>query len=146
MKVMRSCWVTRILIRWAASLTLDSIISKDIGCSENVKSRIAKAQGVISQLKKVWKNRKISLQTIIRISGATVMTLAKCGSEAWVLKKTGEFARCFPEKLRETVKCLGHIMQMKDEILLKIVLIGQLPKAKQKAVCSQIGWDDIVRR
>ena len=45
---------------------LGSIISKDCGRSEDVKSRIAKAQGVFSQLKKVSKNRKICLQTKIR--------------------------------------------------------------------------------
>ena len=39
---------------------LGSIISKDGGSSEDVKSRIARAQGVFSQLKKVWKNRKKS--------------------------------------------------------------------------------------
>ena len=32
---------------------LGSIISKDVGSSEDVKNRIAKAQGVFSQLKKV---------------------------------------------------------------------------------------------
>ena len=56
---------------------LGSIINKAGGSSENVKSRIAKAQGVFSQLKKVWKNRKISLQTKIRILEATVMTVVK---------------------------------------------------------------------
>ena len=33
-------------------------ISKYVGTIEDVKRRIAKAQGVFSQLKKVWKNRK----------------------------------------------------------------------------------------
>jgi len=69
---------------------LGSIISKHDGCSEDVKSRIAKAQGVFSQLKKVWKNRKISLKTKIRISEATVMTVVKYGSEAWALQKADE--------------------------------------------------------
>ena len=69
---------------------LGSIISKDGGSSEDVKSRIAKAQGVFSQLKKVWKNRKISLQTKIRILEATVMTVVKYGSEAWTLQKADE--------------------------------------------------------
>ena len=64
---------------------LDSIISKDGGSIRDVKSRIAKAQGVFSQLKKVWKNRKIFLPTKIKILEATVMTVVKYGSEAWVL-------------------------------------------------------------
>ena len=44
---------------------LGSIISKYGGSSEGVESRQTKAQGVFSQLEKVWKNRKISLQTKI---------------------------------------------------------------------------------
>ena len=69
---------------------LGSIISKDGGSSEDVKSRIAKAQGVFLQLKKVWKNRKISLQTKIRVLEATVMTVVKYGSETWALQKADE--------------------------------------------------------
>ena len=65
-------------------------ISKYVGTIEDVKRRIAKAQGVFSQLKKVCKNRKISLQTKIRISEVTVMTVVKYGSEAWALRKADE--------------------------------------------------------
>ena len=43
-----------------------------------------------SQLKKVWKNRKISMQTKIRILEATAMTVVKYGSEAWALQKADE--------------------------------------------------------
>ena len=67
-----------------------SIMSKDAGSSENVKNRIAKAQGVSSQLKKVWKNRKASLQARIKILEATVMTVIKYGAEAWALQKLDE--------------------------------------------------------
>ena len=59
---------------------LGSIISKDCGSNKDVKSRIAKAQGVFSQLKKVWKNRKIRLPSKIRILKATVMTVVKYDS------------------------------------------------------------------
>ena len=43
-----------------------------------------------SQLKKVRKNGKKSLQTKVRILEATVMTVVKYGSEAWALRKTDE--------------------------------------------------------
>ena len=69
---------------------LGSIVSKDGGSSNDVKSRIAKPQGVFSQLKKVWKIRKICLQTKIRILEATVMTVVKYSSEAWALRKADE--------------------------------------------------------
>jgi hypothetical protein len=64
-----------------------SIISKDGRCSEDVKSRIAQAKGVFTQLKKVWKNGKISLRTKIRILEAIVMSVIKYGSEVWELQK-----------------------------------------------------------
>ena len=69
---------------------LGSIISKDSRSSEDVKSRIAKAQGVFLfflHLKKVWKNTKISLQTKIRVLEGKVMAVVKYGSEAWDPKK-----------------------------------------------------------
>ena len=61
---------------------LGSIISKDGWSSEDVQSRIAKAQGVFSQFKEVRKNKKISLQTKVRILEATVVTVVKYVSEA----------------------------------------------------------------
>ena len=65
---------------------LDSTFSKDGGSSEDVKSRIAKAQGVFSQLKKSLEN----LTTKIRILEAKGMTVVKYGSEAWALRKEDE--------------------------------------------------------
>ena len=56
---------------------LGSFIIKDGGSSEGVKNRIAKAQGVFSQFKKVWQNRKISVLTKVKILEATVMTMVK---------------------------------------------------------------------
>ena len=61
---------------------LGSIISKDGGNSEDVTNRIAKAQCVFPQLKKKeenLENRKICLQTKIRILEATGMTVVKHG-------------------------------------------------------------------
>ena len=58
--------------------------------SGDFKNRIAKAQGVFINLKKVWKNRKKSLETKIRILEATMMIVVKYGSEAWVLQKADE--------------------------------------------------------
>jgi len=72
------------------SFTCFGSISKDGGSSEEVNSRIDKAQCVFAQLKKIWKNRKINLQTKIRILAATVIAVIKYGSEAWALRKADE--------------------------------------------------------
>ena len=42
------------------------------------------------QLKKGWKNRKITAQTKIRILEGRVMTVVKYGSEVWALVKADE--------------------------------------------------------
>ena len=54
---------------------LGSIISKNGGCSEDVESRLAKAQSLSFTVEKVLKNRKISLCANIRTLEAIVMTL-----------------------------------------------------------------------
>ena len=51
-----------------------------------VKNRI----GIFSQLKKVWKHKKINLRTKIRILGTAVMRLVNYGFEAWALWKADE--------------------------------------------------------
>ena len=66
------------------------IILKEGGYSENFGSRRNKTQGAFSQLKKVWKTRKINVKTKIVILEATVITVVKYGSETWVLRKTEE--------------------------------------------------------
>ncbi|XP_065576067.1 endoplasmic reticulum mannosyl-oligosaccharide 1,2-alpha-mannosidase-like isoform X1 [Artemia franciscana] len=58
-------WAWEIFQQVDSCTYLDSIISEDGG--------IAKAQGVFSRLKKVWKNRKIILRAKIRKLEATVM-------------------------------------------------------------------------
>ena len=76
--------------------------------SKDVKSRITKAQVYFFfTVKKVWKNRKISLQTKIRILEATVMTVVKYRPEAWVLRKVDlRLTRCFPQKM--PTDCSGY--------------------------------------
>ena len=69
---------------------LGSIIYKDGESNKDVTSRIAKAQDIFSPLKRVWTNRKIILQTKIRILEATVITVVKNGSEAWAHRKADE--------------------------------------------------------
>jgi hypothetical protein len=158
---------------------LGSIISKDGGSSECVKSRIGKTQGVFSLLKKVWKNRKISLQTKIRILEARMMTVVKYGSEARVLQKAEEdlldvFQRnCLQIVLgtwltdgisnnrlckkcgsillsraimKERLRWLRHVVQMKDDRLPKIFLFGQLSRAKWKAGRPCLGWEGIIKK
>ena len=74
---------------------LGSYTRKDSRCNE-----YRECQGFFFTVEKVWKNRKISMWTKIRILETTLMTIVNYGSEAWVLwNEEGRFTRCFPEKL-----------------------------------------------
>jgi len=57
---------------------------------EDVKSSTAKGPGCFHSWKKVPENRKISLQTKIRVLEATKMTVVKYGSEVRALRKMKE--------------------------------------------------------
>ena len=48
--------------------------------------------------------------------------------------------------MKERLKWLGHVLRMKDDRLLKIVLFGQPSRAKQKADRPCLGWDDVIKK
>ncbi|XP_065564239.1 uncharacterized protein LOC136029664 [Artemia franciscana] len=48
--------------------------------------------------------------------------------------------------VRERLRCLGYILRMKDDRLLKIVLFGQPSKAKWKAGRLLLGWEDVIKK
>ena len=41
---------------------------------------------------------------------------------------------------------LGHVLWMKDDRLPKIVLFSQPSRAKRKAACPWLGWEDIINK
>jgi hypothetical protein len=45
--------------------------------------------------------------------------------------------------MREKLKWLGHVLQMKDDKLPKIVLFGKSSKPKRKAGRPWMGWEDV---
>ena len=83
-------WVTR-RISFAYQ---DSIIGKDGGINENVKSRIVKAQCIFFARK--LKNREISLLTKIRILKTTVSMVLKRER----FERRRRFLRCFTDKMK----------------------------------------------
>jgi len=47
--------------------------------------------------------------------------------------------------MRERLRWLGHVLQMKDDRLQKFVLFGQPYRAKRTAVRLRLEWEDIVK-
>jgi hypothetical protein len=48
--------------------------------------------------------------------------------------------------MKERLRWLGHILQMKDDRLPKIVFFCQLCRAKWKAGCPCLGWEDVIKK
>ena len=50
--------------------------------------------------------------------------------------------------MKERLKWLGHVLRVarKDDKFSKIALFGQLSRAKQKAGCPCLGWEDVVNK
>ena len=48
--------------------------------------------------------------------------------------------------MKERLRWLGHVLQTKDERLLKIVLFGQPSRAKRKAGHPRLGWEDVIKK
>ena len=82
--------VNKRLTRGVASLTLVALLVKTVGAVKMLKVEYPRHRFFFSQLKKNWKNRKISLHTKIKILEGTVMKVVKYGSEAWALRKVDE--------------------------------------------------------
>ena len=48
--------------------------------------------------------------------------------------------------MRESIKLLGHILQRNVDILPTLILLDKLSRAKIKAGCPQMGWENVVRK
>ena len=103
---------------------------EDVGSSEDVKNRLIKAPGCFFTVEK----NRICLWTVLstrltdRISNSRLCE--KCGSIP--------LSRAI---IRERLRFLGYVLRMKNDILPKIVLVGQPSKATRKARRPRLGWE-----
>ena len=66
---------------------LGSLFTFDNDCTAEINNRIALASYTYSKLKTIWKNKKISMITKIKILKICVFSTLQYGVETWVLKK-----------------------------------------------------------
>ena len=62
---------------------LGSVVSKDGGSDEDIKSRINKARHAFNTLRTIWKTTALSLRNKIRIFNTNVKSVLLYGSETW---------------------------------------------------------------
>ena len=87
---------------------LESIVSKDGGTDEDIKSRINKARHAFNTLRPIWRLTSLSLHNKIRIFNTNVKSVLLYGSETWRVTKTNT------HKLQAfTNRCLRNILNIR---------------------------------
>ena len=66
---------------------LGSLITKDGFCEKEIRRRLAMGRSAMGGLKKIWKDRGITLRTKIRIVKALVFPIVLYGAESWTMRK-----------------------------------------------------------
>ena len=85
---------------------LGATVTTTGGASEDISARLRKAQGVFCNLKNIWKNSQISINTKLRIFRSSVLAVLY-GCETWRVIKSDEI------KLNVFLhKCLRRILKI----------------------------------
>ena len=66
---------------------LGSLITKDGGCSQEIRHRLAMARSAMTNMSKIWAGRGITRTTKVRLVQALIFPIALYASETWTLNK-----------------------------------------------------------
>ncbi|KAL8596941.1 hypothetical protein ACOMHN_027887 [Nucella lapillus] len=87
---------------------LGSVVSKDGGADDDIKSRISKARHAFKTLQPIWQSSALSLHNKIRIFNTNVKSVLLYGSETWRTTKTNR------KKLQTFInRCLRNILNIR---------------------------------
>ncbi len=87
---------------------LGSVVNKEGGADEDIKSRINKARYAFNTLRPIWRSATLSLNNKIRIFNTNVKSVLLYGSETWRVTNTNT------KKLQSfTNKCLRNILNIR---------------------------------
>ena len=87
---------------------LGSVVIKDGGTDEDIKSRINKARHVFKILRQIWRSKPLSVRNKIRVFNTNVKSFLLYGSETWRVTIT------ITHKLQSfTNRCLRNILNIR---------------------------------
>ena len=87
---------------------LDSVVSKDGGTDEDIKSRINKARHAFNTLRQIWRSKALSVRNKIRIFNTNVKSVLLYSSKTWRVTNTTI------NKLQTfTNRCLRNILNIR---------------------------------
>nr|KAG5708827.1 hypothetical protein BaRGS_031981 [Batillaria attramentaria] len=92
---------------------LGSVVSKDGGTDEDIKSRTNKARHAFRTLRPIWRSTALSLRNKIRIFNSNVKSVLLYGSETWRTTKTGS------HRLQIFInRCLRNILNIRYPLVI----------------------------
>nr|KAG5694297.1 hypothetical protein BaRGS_032015 [Batillaria attramentaria] len=92
---------------------LGSVVSKDGGTDEDIKSRTNKARHAFRTLRPIWRSTALSLRNEIRIFNSNVKSVLLYGSETWRTTKTGS------HRLQTFInRCLRNILNIRYPLVI----------------------------
>ena len=69
---------------------LGSMIDRNNDCSQEVRRRLALGRASMDNMKCVWRNKSINVETKVRLVRALVFSVVLYGSESWTTKKSDD--------------------------------------------------------
>ena len=107
---------------------LGSIISKDNGVKKDIESRLNKAQGAFCRLRNIWKSKKYSRRTKLKIYNSNVKMVLLYGSECW----------------RVNQKDMGRVEAFHNTCLRRIWNIYWPNKVSNEALYERTGTNSVI--
>ena len=117
---------------------LGSIVSKDGGTDEDIKSHINKARHAFTTLRPIWRSTALSLHNKIRIFNTNVKSVLLYGSETWRVTKTNT------HKLQTFInRCLRNILNIRWPVVISNEQLWE--RTKQSPIGTEVqkrkwGW------
>ena len=86
---------------------LGSLLTWDNNCSKEIKRRINKAIGAMSNLKHIWNTKKLKVESKLKLLSTCVFSVLLYASETWTLKEADK-----KKLLTFEMKCYRRILQI----------------------------------
>jgi hypothetical protein len=115
---------------------LGSLLTWDNNCSEEVKRRIGKATGTLASLKHIWKSKKLSTESKLKILTTCVFSVLLYASETWTLKEADKKKllafemRCYRRILRISWRDMIRNEDIRKKISRQKTIVDTIKKRK----------------
>ena len=93
MKVMTKGDIGEVTVDWknievvTNFVFLGALITKDGLCENEVRRRIAMGKAAMGGLTSIWKDRRVTLETKVKLVKVLVFPIVLCGAETWTMRQ-----------------------------------------------------------